>query len=127
MQSIFTAYRHPFVLTYLGVSLMVIYLPIAVVKDWVCNHFRRLYSLEKRVLMDTSLEIICLKNHPVVPIPNGIELIESDPKLLLCREDVQVAKFKDTIGFSEKTQELTPLDLALKSFCLAPLWFLTEV
>ncbi|KAF2313041.1 hypothetical protein GH714_008866 [Hevea brasiliensis] len=38
-QNIFEKYKQPFALTYLGVSLMVVYLPIAFIKDWFCSLF----------------------------------------------------------------------------------------
>ncbi|KAK4401289.1 putative transporter [Sesamum angolense] len=40
-QGIFTDYKQPFAVTYLGASLMVIYLPIAFFKDWICNFLKR--------------------------------------------------------------------------------------
>ncbi|KAG7031808.1 hypothetical protein SDJN02_05849 [Cucurbita argyrosperma subsp. argyrosperma] len=39
-QDIFTAYKQPFAITYLGASLMVVYLPIAFLKDWFCSLVR---------------------------------------------------------------------------------------
>jgi hypothetical protein len=95
-----------------------------VLKDWTCNLFRKIFNLQKEVLIDASLEIVCLQNYPV---PKNIELSGSDQKVFLLREDGQPAKLKGETGFSESNHELTPLALALKSFCLAPLWFLTEV
>ncbi|KAL9233940.1 hypothetical protein vseg_008872 [Gypsophila vaccaria] len=38
-QRIFSEYRQPFAITYLGLSLMVIYLPIAALKDQLCRWF----------------------------------------------------------------------------------------
>ncbi|KAI7996697.1 Pre-mRNA-splicing factor SLU7-A [Camellia lanceoleosa] len=40
-QGIFTDYKQPFAVTYLGVSLMVVYLPIAFIKDWICSIIRK--------------------------------------------------------------------------------------
>ncbi|GMP89617.1 hypothetical protein CsSME_00041109 [Camellia sinensis var. sinensis] len=39
---IFTDYKQPFAVTYLGVSLMVVYLLIAFIKDWICSIIRKL-------------------------------------------------------------------------------------
>ncbi|GMP89616.1 hypothetical protein CsSME_00041109 [Camellia sinensis var. sinensis] len=41
-QGIFTDYKQPFAVTYLGVSLMVVYLLIAFIKDWICSIIRKL-------------------------------------------------------------------------------------
>lgn len=40
-QDIFTDYKQPFAVTYLGASLMVVYLPIAYLKDWLCKLLRQ--------------------------------------------------------------------------------------
>ncbi|KAK9098112.1 hypothetical protein Syun_025157 [Stephania yunnanensis] len=37
-QRVFVEYRHPFVLTYLGISLLILHLPIAFLSDWVRNY-----------------------------------------------------------------------------------------
>lgn len=44
MQSIFEAYKHPFVLTYLGASLLVIYLPISCLKDYIYAYYQSKHS-----------------------------------------------------------------------------------
>ncbi|XP_071919920.1 thiamine-repressible mitochondrial transport protein THI74-like isoform X2 [Coffea arabica] len=40
-QGIFENYKQPFAVTYLGASLMVIYLPLAFLKDWICSLIRK--------------------------------------------------------------------------------------
>jgi len=39
LQNIYEKYKQPFALTYLGASLMVVFLPIAFMKDWFCSLF----------------------------------------------------------------------------------------
>ncbi|MCO5555177.1 hypothetical protein L7F22_008720 [Adiantum nelumboides] len=132
-QSIFTAYRHPFVLTYLGVSLMVIYLPVAVAKDWIYARLTRRFSTRQKIA-DTPIEIISLKNS-VVPVSpsktNGVSLRGADLDLqhsIFVDDNTEhttelgVDKSKAT----KKSVVLSPRDLAKHSFCIAPLWFLNE-
>lgn len=42
MQRIFTEYKQPFALSYLGISLMVVHLPISVFKEWICSLLKNL-------------------------------------------------------------------------------------
>ncbi|MCO5578960.1 hypothetical protein L7F22_032811 [Adiantum nelumboides] len=133
-QSIFTAYKHPFVLTFLGASLMVVYLPVALLKDFI-------FSLVKRQHLSrltSSLGIVPLKSNnglPQSPIKtNGLQK-GSDPDLqnLITRqedshalEEGTVSKLDDSSSFLRKSNVLSSWEIARKSFFLAPLWFLTE-
>ncbi|KAK1300103.1 hypothetical protein QJS10_CPB13g00321 [Acorus calamus] len=47
-QGIFADYKQPFAVTYLGASLMVIYLPIAFIKDWICGILRNRSSKKSK-------------------------------------------------------------------------------
>ncbi|KAI5068162.1 hypothetical protein GOP47_0016507 [Adiantum capillus-veneris] len=133
-QSIFTAYKHPFVLTFLGASLMVVYLPVALLKDFIFNLVKRKYSLKRTA----SLEIVPLKTnsgHPQSPLKtNGLQK-SSDPDLqnLLTRhedsyvlEEGTLSKVDDSSSFLRSSNELSSWEIARRSFLLAPLWFLTE-
>ncbi|KAJ8526594.1 hypothetical protein K7X08_029071 [Anisodus acutangulus] len=44
-QKIFVEYKQPFAVTYLGISLMAIFLPIAVCKDWLCSLLEKVHHL----------------------------------------------------------------------------------
>ncbi|ONI34459.1 hypothetical protein PRUPE_1G483500 [Prunus persica] len=48
-QDIFTDYKQPFAVTYLGASLMVVYIPIAFIKDWLCNLLKRRSSKSEAI------------------------------------------------------------------------------
>lgn len=132
-QSIFKAYRHPFVLTYLGVSLMVIYLPLAAAKDWLYAYFMRQFPARPKVV-DTPLELTSLKNPgtPVSPAKvNGLLLrvAELDLQHSLSVEhdaDHDLEEGTDKCKINKKPVVLSPRDLAKRSFCIAPLWFLNE-
>ncbi|MCO5606980.1 hypothetical protein L7F22_061171 [Adiantum nelumboides] len=133
-QSIFTAYKHPFVLTFLGASLMVVYLPVALLKDFIFTLVKRQHLSR----LTSSLEIVPLKSNnglPQSPIKtNGLQK-GSDPDLqnLITRqedshalEEGKVSKLDDNSNFLRKSNVPSSWEIARKSFFLAPLWFLTE-
>eukprot|EP00250_Pteridium_aquilinum_P011970 c20424_g1_i1 orf=325-1512(+) len=134
-QSIFTAYNHPFVLTFLGAALMVVYLPLAFVKDWIYHYYARKCHTSRHM---ASIEIVSVKSSSIHPQSslkaNGL-LKSSDPDLqsLISREEetysmeeARTTKSDDTVNVLEGSSELTSWEIAKKSFSIAPLWFLTE-
>lgn len=129
-QSIFTAYRHPFVLTYLGVSLMVMYLPLAAAKDWIYARLKKRFSARQ----NAPLELVNLKN-PGIPVSpskaNGALLRGAEvdlPHSIFVEDDADhdVEAEVDKSKVNKKQIVLSPRDLAKHSFCIAPLWFLNE-
>ncbi|KAL6216022.1 hypothetical protein ACLB2K_009249 [Fragaria x ananassa] len=114
-QRIFTEYKQPFSLTYLGVSLMVVYLPIAAFKDWICsflsfsnplptNEFH--HSAEK----DITSSLITDKD-------------------LSDREEGFPEKDKNQVDeplFLAQRNQLGPLEIAKCGLILTPAWFITE-
>ncbi|KAL4579342.1 hypothetical protein LXL04_015484 [Taraxacum kok-saghyz] len=116
-QGIFTDYKQPFAVTYLGASLMVIYLPIAFIKDWIIK------ILKKR------------KNQS---LNSPLKYIELDEKSSLSRKDSDhdianpeegnplVPKSKiDNLPLKHETQ-VTTREVATYGFYIAPIWFVTE-
>ncbi|GAB4828230.1 hypothetical protein Ancab_035142 [Ancistrocladus abbreviatus] len=122
-QGIFEEYKHPFAVTYLGISLLVLHLPIAFFKIWLANLLRRL-SLGR----STSAER--LDSHkPNVPDieqqapaersnSNGSESQEEGkPCGSECVADLHTLK---------SNTQLTAMEIAKLGSCIAPVWFLTE-
>ncbi|XWS72702.1 hypothetical protein CRYUN_Cryun02cG0063300 [Craigia yunnanensis] len=130
-QDIFTDYKQPFAVTYLGASLMVIYLPIAFIKDWVCNLLRRRSSKAVKDIesVDESVEL----NSPLRQKTYEMELQGT-----LARKDsgadlsphtegkLLVPKNKDEVHFLKEEKELTTREIATFGFYIAPIWFVTE-
>ena len=128
MQSIFAAYKHPFVLTFLGASLMVVYLPLSFVKDYICTCIVKHYPLWQT----KSIEIVNLKSScvsPRSPLKGNGTLKGSDPDLqyLIAKREGTYSLEEGISNFAESSSQITSWEIAKKSFSIAPLWFLTEV
>ncbi|KAF5936358.1 hypothetical protein HYC85_027487 [Camellia sinensis] len=133
-QRIFKEYTQPFALTYLGASLMVIYLPIAIFKDWICS------------LLDKNLLNILYNDSPFLSSSIGLNMPLRINDMHYIPED-DVKKFQITdVDFNQaeegrsltyknkenetqmltESSELSSWDIAKCSFYLAPIWFVTE-
>lgn len=131
-QRIFADYRQPFALTYLGVSLMVVYLPIAALRDWICsllkaNSYKNPCNdwnvVDTSTGLDTPLRINEMHHRP----ENGNGLITD--KDLSEREEgwPLVAKSEeDEPHLLVQSCELNSWDIAKCSLYLTPIWFATE-
>ncbi|GAB4854713.1 hypothetical protein Ancab_023298 [Ancistrocladus abbreviatus] len=132
-QRIFAEYKQPFALTYLGVSLMVIYLPIAAVKDYIFNFWtpnsdkcckrrflqsslRRLWSCPRTSEINDNLEADITTS-----LINDVVLNEA--------EEGRPSKNKNEEDEPQLLKEscvLETWEIAKCSFYLTPIWFLTE-
>lgn len=132
-QRIFADYKQPFALTYLGVSLMVVYLPIAALTDWVCSLLNP--NLSKNLcndwtVMSTSdgLDILRRTNEMHHGLETGSNVV-SDKDLSEREEGRQplIAKNEeDEVHLVEQNCELSPWDIVKCSLYLTPIWFTTE-
>lgn len=114
---------------------MVVYLPLAFVKDWIYSYWKRRYPSKHT----TSIEIVTIKGNigsPRSPLKANGVFKGSDPDLqsLLSKtenplsfEGRRTAKIDDSIKFLDSSIEPTSWEIAKKSFSIAPLWLLTEV
>ncbi|KAH7841754.1 hypothetical protein Vadar_033942 [Vaccinium darrowii] len=131
-QRIFEQYKQPFALTYLGISLMVIYLPVAIVKDWIC------ILMDKKLLKNIYNESPFLSSSVGLNIPLRINDMHHVPE-----EDFNSFTDVDTNQVEEgqpltykngedeshvllENSELSSWENAKWSLYLAPLWFVTE-
>ncbi|XP_047951361.1 uncharacterized vacuolar membrane protein YML018C-like isoform X1 [Salvia hispanica] len=115
-QRIFRVYEQPFAVTYLGASLMVIYLPISFVKEWMCN---------------------CLKRRsPESPLgyiggPGFFEM-ESQEPFSRKGSDLDLSQYEEGIalvgehGDGGRVMRYKYDQIAKYGFYIAPLWFITE-
>ncbi|KAF8035798.1 hypothetical protein BT93_C1735 [Corymbia citriodora subsp. variegata] len=128
-QDIFTDYKQPFAVTYLGASLMVVYLPIAFLKDWLCKFLKqRNLKGDKHAesMSETSagfsspLKYIGAQN--VLEIESALARKDSEADLSSNEETSPlVSKRKD-----DRKRELTAREIAICGCYIAPLWFVTE-
>ncbi|XP_021889390.1 solute carrier family 35 member F5-like [Carica papaya] len=124
-QRIFTEYKQPFAITYLGVSLMVVYLPIAILKNWICSFLNKdlLKLCNNDSIMSSSSDL---------DVPLRINELQQGPtsdKDLREREEGQPFNSRneeDEPQLLEYDVEPNSWEIAKCSFYLAPIWFTTE-
>ncbi|KAJ9167713.1 hypothetical protein P3X46_019319 [Hevea brasiliensis] len=131
-QGIFTDYKQPFAVTYLGASLMVVYLPVAFLKDWICKILKHRSSKSGKDAGSIN-ESSDGFNSPLSEKIFEIELqgtltrkyseadlsphAEGRPMILRRKDDFNVLKHD---------KELTSREIATYGFYIAPIWFVTE-
>ncbi|KAI3821706.1 hypothetical protein L1987_09278 [Smallanthus sonchifolius] len=124
-QGIFTDYKQPFAVTYLGASLMVIYLPIAFIKDWI-------YKLIKKGKSQSSVGM----NSPLKYIGGStmFEMEVEGSSLSRKGSDQDISNQEEGNPLVPKTKsdnlslkhEVTTREVATYGFYIAPIWFVTE-
>ncbi|XAR56060.1 hypothetical protein NMG60_11036361 [Bertholletia excelsa] len=135
-QGIFTDYKQPFAVTYLGTSLLGLYLPIAIIKDCLFKILRRWFS---RISSDTEAsEEILAKSDPAEKV-NMLQCpfdIEHQLSVIAIKEITSglyssevkplVVEIKEDVKLQKEAREITTWDMATFGFYLAPIWFLSE-
>lgn len=136
-QGIYENYKQPFAVTYLGASLMVIYLPLASVKDWICHWLRRRSGKNGKSLgiNDDS----CVGKESPLKYIGSQKVLQMDIQGPLGRKDSEidlsaeeegrplVAKVKDGADNGKQGKEISTRQIAIYGCSLAPIWFMTEV
>lgn len=133
-QKIFREYRQPFALTYLGVSLMVIYLPIALLRDCFCSFLDK--NMFKNLFGNLSLTSTSNALHIPLRINELNNSLETDLRSsLISGKDLSereegwplIAKSdEDEPCVLEQRSELNSWAIAKCSLYLTPIWFITE-
>ncbi|KAK6912592.1 EamA domain, partial [Dillenia turbinata] len=135
-QGIFEGYKQPFAVTYLGASLMVVYLPLAFLKDWICNFLKRKSSKTGKSV-ESLKESSAGLGSPVKYI-GGQKIIEVELPVSFSRKDSEeefsiqeegkpfIPKGKDVSDTQKQERELTTKEVAKYGFYIAPIWFITE-
>ncbi|XP_056166789.1 uncharacterized vacuolar membrane protein YML018C-like isoform X2 [Syzygium oleosum] len=128
-QDIFTDYKQPFAVTYIGASLMVVYLPIAFLKDWLYKLLKQRSSKVGKHAESTNetspgisspLKYIGAQN--VFEIESALPRKDSEVDLSPNGETSPlVPKRKD-----DRKRELTAKEIAIYGCYIAPIWFVTE-
>ncbi|MED6208035.1 hypothetical protein PIB30_041293 [Stylosanthes scabra] len=133
-QDIFTDYKQPFAVTYLGASLMVVYLPVSFIKDWLCNLLKRRSSKGGRNEV-TDSDGFSGNSSPLKAngVQKNFELElgnvgrkDSDLDLSSLSETKPlVARYNDP-NVLKVERPVTAKEVARYGFCIAPIWFMTE-
>ncbi|KAL2974540.1 hypothetical protein AAZX31_14G110900 [Glycine max] len=133
-QDIFIDYKQPFAVTYLGASLMVVYLPVAFIKDWLYKLFKHCSSKSGRsAKVGDDFSVTCtspLKGNGVqktTEVELGSMTRKDSDANLSVQEQVKplVAKYNDATAIKAE-KELTTREIATYGFYIAPIWFITE-
>lgn len=134
-QDIYNDYKQPFVVTYLGASLMVLYLPIAFIKDWFYNFLKHRSSKSGKNAESSGDEFSVRSSSPLNSngVQNDFEMElgnvvrkDSDLDLSTLGEIAPlVAKYNET-SLAKEEKELTTKEIATYGFYIAPIWFITE-
>ncbi|XP_009362310.1 uncharacterized vacuolar membrane protein YML018C [Pyrus x bretschneideri] len=135
-QGIFTDYKQPFAVTYLGASLMVVYIPIAFIKDWLCNFLKCRSSRsgknaesvnEFSAGFSSSIKLNGLQKEFELEIHGSLTRKDSDAEFSPhIEEQPLVSKYKDDLNVLKHDKEVTTRQIATYGFYIAPLWFMTE-
>ncbi|KAI3454222.1 hypothetical protein Pfo_010885 [Paulownia fortunei] len=133
-QDIFTDYKQPFAVTYLGASLMVIYLPIAFVKDWICDFLKRRPRKSVQSVNGNScpelgspLKYIGAQKIFEMEIQGSLNRKDSEVDLSEHEEGMPlVSECGDASRNIRHEKEITTKEIATYGFYIAPLWFITE-
>ncbi|GLU01286.1 hypothetical protein SLE2022_185980 [Rubroshorea leprosula] len=131
-QGIFTDYKQPFAVTYLGASLLVVYLPIAFLKDWLCNFLRRQSPTSGKDVESVDESSIGLNS------PLRQKIIEMELQGTLTKKDsgvdfsphseeaALISGNREEVLSLKQGKELTTRETATLGFYIAPIWFITE-
>lgn len=119
IQGIFTDYKQPFAVTYLGASLMVVYLPIAFIKDCVYSYLKKRTSRSSKSISTENGAIKMFE----IEIQGSINRKDSEGDISAQEEEMLLVP-ADTV---KQSKELTGREVATYGFYIAPIWFVTEV
>lgn len=116
---------------------MVVYIPIAFIKDWLCNLLKRRSSKSGKNA-ESMNEFSAGFSSPLkhnggqkdfeLEIHGSLTRKDSDADLSPCAEAIPlVSKYKDDLTVPKHDKEVTARQIATYGFYIAPLWFFTEV
>lgn len=135
-QGIFTDYKQPFAVTYLGASLMVVYLPIAFIKDCICTMIRkrsckngRSAAISSGSPAGVSSPLKRIGVHKIFELELEGPLNRKDSEVDLSSQEEGmplVAKHSDDADMLKPHKEHTNREVAAYGFYIAPIWFITE-
>lgn len=130
-QKIFMEYKQPFAITFFGTSLMVVYLPIAFLREWICsmvdkNVLKRLYRGNKNLSSSNDLDTPLRSNDRQQTLQSSARSCSISDADLSAREEGKPLITNHSEDGSQQNFELSSWEIAKFSLCLAPIWFLNE-
>ncbi|MCL7032170.1 hypothetical protein MKW94_009222 [Papaver nudicaule] len=134
-QGIYEDYKQPFAVTYLGASLMVVYLPISFIKDWIYRLLKKRSSknggdaeifAKISAGLDSALNFNGTQKSLEIELQNSLSRKDSDLNLSIQEEERPLVSLQKEDLSLKKEKELTPTEIAKYGFFIAPIWFVTE-
>jgi solute carrier family 35 protein F5 len=119
--------------TYLGASLLVVYLPVAFLKDWTRNLLKRQSSKsgnDATNVNGSSDELSSPLSRKIFEMELQGTLTKKDSELDLASSEEGkplVSRHKDDLNVLIHDKEPTIREIAMCGFYIAPIWFVTEV
>lgn len=125
-------------MTYLGTSLLIVYLPIAFIKDWLLKFMRNQNGRSGKNEATSDKPSAAGIDSPVKQnkTPDHFEIEFHGPSAnkdcsidLFSKEDGNslVSQSNSNAEILKADRKLTGRETTLVGLCIAPLWFLTEV
>ncbi|XP_023007431.1 uncharacterized vacuolar membrane protein YML018C-like [Cucurbita maxima] len=131
-QSIFADYEQPFAVSYVTTSLLIVYLPIAFLKDWLMSFFYCCNSKcgdNLNVVYQSSVELQKVEVSFASEIEHQGQLSCKNCTIDMYSKDEGtplVAVHIDKENTLKRDRKFTAKEVAAFGFCIAPIWFLTE-
>lgn len=134
-QCVFRDYKQPFAVSYLATSQLVVYLPLAFIKDWLIELLRshsRKSGDDTETVDESSVELhATAKNngvHGTFEIEHKEQLGKEESCIRVFSEDVKllVSESANNMDTLKDDKMMATKEIVKFGFCLAPLWFFTE-
>ncbi|KAL5850588.1 hypothetical protein ACOSQ4_008601 [Xanthoceras sorbifolium] len=120
-QGVYKSYQHPFAVTYLATSLLVVHLPFAFIKDWLRSILRHRFckSSNGEEMDDKSSRELDSGAYDNTENEHHGSSSNKECTIDICAKE-------DNAETQKQDEKLTSKEVAAIGFCIAPIWFLTE-
>lgn len=118
-------------MAYLATSLLIVHLPIAFLKDWLLEFMR--CNDDPETVDESSAEpdspVKHDAGHTTFEIEQQEPLGNGNSCLDIYSEDIDplVSECTNNMNIVKEDKNITTMEMAKFGFCIAPLWFFTEV
>ncbi|KAH7574365.1 hypothetical protein JRO89_XS03G0287000 [Xanthoceras sorbifolium] len=118
---VYKSYQHPFAVTYLATSLLVVHLPFAFIKDWLRSILRHRFckSSNGEEMDDKSSRELDSGAYDNTENEHHGSSSNKECTIDICAKE-------DNAETQKQDEKLTSKEVAATGFCIAPIWFLTE-
>jgi len=114
---------------------MIVYLPVAFLKDWLCRYLDRRSSKSNKIPAltdDSSVELGSPLRHKIIEmgLQGTITKKDSEEHLSSHEEEDErplIGKVREEVQTLKQRKEITTKQIAMYGLYLAPIWFVTEV